>query len=186
MLKLFTRFSLFIIIVAIHACHSSRKSAVVNNEYKYSIQKIKIKIDPPPFTIEVGETIADEWVTYAEQFLGIKYVYGGTEPKTGFDCSGFLHYVSSRFGIKVPRTSEQYTYAGKEVDITEAKRGDLILFTGSDPNSGKVGHIGIIVNNKSGKINFIHAASGGGKGISYSEINSYFAKRFVKINRIFQ
>jgi cell wall-associated NlpC family hydrolase len=85
----------------------------------------------------------------------------------------------------VPRTSEQYTNAGKEVDLSDSKKGDLILFTGSDPKAGKVGHIGILVENKSGKLTFIHSASGGNKGVCYSGIDKYFAERFVKVIRIF-
>ncbi len=180
---------LFILMIAIifssYSCHSSRKTIKSDPASDLKLVRVKIKNNPPKLSIDVGRTDPEEFVTYAEQFVGVKYLFGGTDPKKGFDCSGFLFYVFNHFGVKVPRTSELYTNAGKEVEVDEAQKGDLILFTGSDHKSGKVGHIGIIVENKRGKLTFLHAASGGGKGISYSGINSYFAIRFVKIIRIF-
>lgn len=186
MLKKSNFFYLFLLIVFIlQSCHSSKNALKNNEKTSAPIHKVKLKGSIPAVRIDIGQTNPDELVTYAEQFIGVRYVFGSIDPKKGFDCSGFLYYVFNRFGIKVPRTSEQYTNAGKEVDLSDSKRGDLILFTGSDPKSGKVGHIGIIVENKSGKINFIHSASGGNKGICYSGIDKYFAERFVKIIRIF-
>jgi cell wall-associated NlpC family hydrolase len=178
-------FNLLLIVLTICSCHSSKNALKNNEKTSAPIHKVKLKGSIPAVRIDVGQTNPDELVTYAEQFIGVRYVFGSIDPKKGFDCSGFLYYVFNRFGIKVPRTSEQYTNAGKEVDLSDSKRGDLILFTGSDSKSGKVGHIGIIVENKSGKITFIHSASGGNKGICYSGIDKYFAERFVKIIRIF-
>jgi cell wall-associated NlpC family hydrolase len=94
--------------------------------------------------------------------------------------------VFNHFKIKVPRTSENFTNAGKEVSIEDSKIGDIILFTGSDAKSAKVGHIGFITSNENGKITFIHASSGVGKKIMKSQMSAYFVLRFVKVIRVFK
>ncbi|UVI37407.1 NlpC/P60 family protein [Brevibacterium spongiae] len=75
----------------------------------------------------------------AKANLGVKYVWGGTSPKNGWDCSGYTQYVYGKNGIKLPRTTSQQRYAGKEVSIKDAKPGDLIWIPG---------HIGIISETK--------------------------------------
>lgn len=75
----------------------------------------------------------------AKANLGVKYVWGGTSPKSGWDCSGYTQYVYGKNGIKLPRTTSQQRYAGKEIPIKDAKPGDLIWIPG---------HIGIISETK--------------------------------------
>src|SRR6185436_16361500 len=112
------------------------------------------------------------------------YRYGGTDKLSGFDCSGLINYAFKHFKITSPRTSVEYTNAGKEVPITDCKRGDIILFTGSDANSGRLGHMGMITRNEKGKVQFIHASSGEGGGVMISGMNAYFIPRFVKVIRV--
>ena len=164
--------------------HTKRVTGIPNNESIRS--RIKIKNNIPPVQIQTGKVDPDELVAFAESLVGIPYHYGGKSKETGFDCSGFLWFVFNHFDIKVPRTAAAYSFAGKEVEIADSKRGDLILFTGSNPNIETVGHIGLITNNKNNKITFIHAASGGNKGVVLSQMSEYFVTRFVKVNRIFR
>jgi len=170
-------------LIFISCSHTKKISGIANNNEIHS--KIKISNKVPAVKIQTGGVTAEELVDFAETLNGIPYKYGGTSEKTGFDCSGFVWYVFSHFNIKAPRTSEGYTNAGKEIDIKDSKRGDLILFTGSDSHSGKVGHMGIITANEKNKISFLHAASGGGRGVMTSQMSQYFVERFVKVNRIF-
>jgi cell wall-associated NlpC family hydrolase len=170
--------------IMIGCSHTKHMTGIPNNQSIRS--RIKIKKDIPTASIQTEQVVADELVTFAETLVGTKYHYGGTRRETGFDCSGFLWFVFNHFGIKVPRTAAGYSFAGKEVDIEDSKRGDLILFTGSDPKQQVVGHIGIITNNQNNKITFIHAASGGNKGVMFSQMSEYFVTRFVKVNRIFK
>lgn len=168
------------------SCSSSRKSAaprkVKDTEIKSSVV-IKKKV--PAKTINTRGIAAEEVVVFAESLQGVPYRYGSIDIKKGFDCSGFITYVFSHYGISVPRTSSDFTNAGNEVSMKECKRGDIILFTGSDPKSGVVGHMGIITRNSGGSINFIHAASGAGRGVMISGMSDYFITRFVKVIRIF-
>ncbi len=167
------------------ACNNSRKITGVagNNTI---ISKIKIKGEIPSININTENVDAEELMRFAESLEGIKYQYGGESKSTGFDCSGFVWFVFNHFNIKAPRTSVQYANVGKEVKITESKRGDIILFTGANMKETKVGHLGFITSNEKNKITFLHAASGGGRGVMKSQMSPYFVERFVKVNRIFK
>lgn len=73
-----------------------------------------------------GATIA----RYACQFVGNPYVYGGTSPEHGADCSGFVQTIYGRFGVSLPRTVGPQSYCGKGVSLAEAKAGDLVFYSG--------------------------------------------------------
>ena len=112
-------------------------------------------------TIETGKTTPGELVAFAHSLEGTPYEYGSADPDLGFDCSGFVTYVFNHFGIRMPRPSVDFTYVNREIDINQAKPGDLILFTGTDPTPKIAGHIGIVQSNNAGTIIFIHSTSGG-------------------------
>ncbi|MCI1635364.1 C40 family peptidase [Bifidobacterium sp.] len=67
-------------------------------------------------------------VSYANQFVGVSpYVYGGSSPTSGWDCSGFTQYVFAHFGISLPRTSGAQASVGTAVaSLADAQPGDLI------------------------------------------------------------
>ena len=60
-------------------------------------------------------------------FLGVPYVWGGTTP-SGFDCSGFVQYVYSHFGINLGRTTYTQQYAGTKISVASAQAGDLYFW----------------------------------------------------------
>ena len=81
---------------------------------------------------------------YAAYFVGrAPYVYGGSSPSTGFDCSGLAQYVYGYYGKSIPRTADaQFRYFRRESE-SAAWGGDLVFFhENSDPNS-YVYHVGI-------------------------------------------
>lgn len=91
-------------------------------------------------------------VSYALQFLGNPYVYGGTNPNTGADCSGFTSYVMrNSAGVSIPRTSYQQAAVGKEITADEMRPGDLIFYG----NGSSVNHVAIYIGN--GRI--VHAST---------------------------
>ena len=122
---------------------------------------------------------------YAKTLIGTPYAYGSVNPSVGFDCSGFVNYVSNHFGIKVPRSSVQFTNMGKEIEQGNAMPGDIILFTGTNQNNRVVGHIGIVTENPTTGLMFIHSSSGKNNGVTISEMSDYYKTRFIKIIRIF-
>ena len=136
--------------------------------------------------INTRRTKADELVDFAETLEGIPYRYGSTNPKIGFDCSGFISYVFNHFGISVPRSSIGFTHIEKEIKLKEAKRGDIILFTGTDSTKRIVGHMGIISSDKGQNHEFIHSTSGKAYSVTKTPLNRYYQGRFVKVIRIFK
>jgi cell wall-associated NlpC family hydrolase len=171
-------------IIILTGCSASRRTSKPETSNSSDIRSVVvIKNKVPERTINTKNVSASEVVDFAETLIGIKYKYGSTDKDKGFDCSGFINYVFNHFNISVPRVSKDFTNAGVEVPIKNSKPGDIILFTGSDPNSGVVGHMGIVTENKNGDLKFIHASES--RGVVISGMNSYFIPRFVKVNRVF-
>ena len=85
-------------------------------------------------------------VGIALQYLGVPYVWGGSSPSTGFDCSGFIMYVFAQVGVSLPHhAASQYSY-GTPVPFDQIAAGDLVFFSG-------LGHAGIAI----GGGQFVHA-----------------------------
>ncbi|WP_104526426.1 transglycosylase SLT domain-containing protein [Blastococcus atacamensis] len=86
-------------------------------------------------------------VSEAQKYIGVPYLWGGTDPSKGLDCSGFTKLVFGNLGIDLPRTSSQQATAGKPVaSLAQARPGDLVFF---DYSSGRAGidHVGVYIGN---------------------------------------
>lgn len=136
--------------------------------------------------INPGRTKADEFVDFAETLMGVPYLYGSVDPNKGFDCSGFITHVFNNFSIAVPRSSVGFTSVEREISLKQARRGDIILFTGTDSTIRVVGHMGIITSVGNNEPEFIHSTSGKAYGVTVTPLNSYYQGRFVKVIRIFE
>lgn len=140
---------------------------------------------PPSKTVNTGKVHPNELISFAETLKGTPYVYASSNPNVGFDCSGFITYVFNHFKISVPRSSIDFTNVGKTVEVKDAKRGDIILFTGTDSTEKFVGHMGLVVSNNANELQFIHSTSGKAKSVAVTPLNDYYKKRFVRVTRIF-
>jgi hypothetical protein len=143
----------------------------------------RLKKEEP--AIQTGNVSPYAVVQYAKTLIGTRYLYGSTDPRKGFDCSGFITYVFNHFNVKVPRSSVEFTDVGEEINYHASKPGDLILFTGTDSTIRVVGHMGIVVSNENNKLSFIHSTSGKQYGVTITELSPYYMSRFVRIARIF-
>jgi cell wall-associated NlpC family hydrolase len=117
-----------------------------------SITKIKeIRKSIPKYTPSRGSAdISDNAIiAYASNFLGTPYLWGGTSPSTGFDCSGFTQYVYRHFGISLGRTTYDQINDGVQVSRDNLQPGDLVFFG----SSGSPSHMGIYV----GDNTYIHS-----------------------------
>lgn len=180
-------FTIFIVsLFFIFAFHSKTADKNINDANKITVtistEENKAKAD----TIKNVKitSLSSGFVEYAKTFIGTPYLYGSVNPEKGLDCSGFINVVSNHFGIKVPRSSVEFTNLGTTIEMNNAKPGDLILFTGTDPHKHVVGHIGIITDNQDGQVEFIHSSSGKAKGVTVSDLSDYYKTRFVKVIRI--
>lgn len=92
-------------------------------------------LNPPNTTAVSGSAV----VSYANQFVGNPYVWGGNSLTSGCDCSGFVHLVYKNFGISLPRYSGAFASVGKEVSYNNMQPGDIIVY---QPKAG-IGHVAI-------------------------------------------
>lgn len=96
---------------------------------KSSTSTSKTAVSQAPTSIKRSSTTASSAniTAYALTFLGVPYVWGGTTP-SGFDCSGYVQYVYSHFGINVGRTTYTQQYAGTKISVASAQAGDLYFW----------------------------------------------------------
>jgi cell wall-associated NlpC family hydrolase len=92
--------------------------------------------------------LGQQAVTTAQKFLGVPYLWGGTNPAQGVDCSGLVQDVYGELGVNLPRTSQEQALVGTAVpSLAEAQPGDLVFFPGSDGTAAAPGHVGIYIGN---------------------------------------
>jgi cell wall-associated NlpC family hydrolase len=118
----------------------------------------------------------------AERYLGVPYRWGGTSPKTGFDCSGFVQYVFARHGTRLPRTSREQASSGQRLRAvwSALRPGDLVMF--AEPGR-RISHVAIYA----GRRRIIHATSSGGS-VRYDALDTkrgkWFTRRLVAARRV--
>ena len=125
-------------------------------------------------------TPTSQLLDFAKSMIGVPYRYASSNPNKGFDCSGFVNYVFHNFGFKVPRSSPEFARAGVPVKLGDAKVGDVLIFTGSNPKLREIGHVGIISSIEDGEIKFIHSSSGKANGVTITNLDGYYKSRFMK------
>ena len=139
-----------------------------------------IENPPDDYTVN-AEYLTDEkfatLIAEAEKYLGYPYVWGGSNPSTSFDCSGFVSYVLTNSGlVNTGRLGAQGLYnVCTPVSSAEARPGDLVFFVGTYDTPG-VSHVGIYV----GDNVMLHC----GDPIQYTSINtSYWQSHFYAFGR---
>lgn len=123
-----------------------------NVEVRYALTEA-IKFSPLEERANQQASLRAKVVNYALQFVGGRYVWGGNDPHTGADCSGFVKYVLSNVaGVSLPRVSSDQARVGRAVSSSQMQPGDLIFYTNS---RGVVNHVAMYIGN--GQV--VHAAS---------------------------
>jgi cell wall-associated NlpC family hydrolase len=118
----------------------------------------------------------------ADDYLGVPYKWGGTSPKTGFDCSGYVQYVYADQGVRLPRTSRQQAVAGtrRPTRWDAAGPGDLVMF--AEPGE-QISHVAFYAGD--GRI--LHSSSSGG-GVRYDDLGTargrWYRERLVAVRRV--
>ena len=117
-------------------------------------------------------------VDFAMQLRDIRYRRGGRMPATGFDCSGFVHYVfAGALGIDLPENSASQFDAGMKIARNEMKTGDLVFF---HIRGKRISHVGIYL----GEGRFIHSPTTGQRVRVDHLDDAYWARHFAGAKRL--
>jgi len=99
-------------------------------ETEEKVPEVIINAEPPATTYTSNEELRKAIVDYALQYVGSKYVSGGSSLATGTDCSGFTCFVLAEFGYTISRIPQgQYENAGRSIDMSQIQPGDIICFS---------------------------------------------------------
>lgn len=133
--------------------------------------------------LDVGKPVAadgrvETLLRRALTLIGTPYRWGGSNPDSGFDCSGLVGYVfRTALGIELPRVSRDMAQNGERVERTALNAGDLVFF---GRRGNRIDHVGIYL----GEGRFVHAPRTG-KDVMVSELDTgYWATRFKSARRV--
>lgn len=130
-------------------------------------------VKPVNGSMDFYETVMKEALKYEGQ----PYAWGGSNPKTGFDCSGLVQWSFAKAGITLPRTAQEQHGAIKKISEKEATAGDLVFFGGTYEGKA-ITHVGIYVGN--GRM-----FNSNDSGIEYSDLKlGYWRDHLVSFGRI--
>jgi lipoprotein Spr len=134
----------------------------------------------PAVTSQVSTNKADAILSFSQSLIGkVSYKYGVNNPdKLYFDCSSFTKYVFAKQGVSLKWGSSAQSKQGTKVSKNNLKKGDLMFFSVS--RAGKINHVGIYMGN--GK--FIHNTTGSVRGVTISDFNANYQKRFITASRV--
>lgn len=134
------------------ASYKVRAYCIVNNETLFGSYS---KVYEKEVTIEYNYGVISEELVVLTQYVGRSYVFGGTSPTKGWDCSGFTQYVFQKhFGVSLPRTAAEQAGLGTTVSKNSRsswKPGDLLFYK----EAGRISHVAIYLGNGQ----MIHALS---------------------------
>ncbi|MBP6558189.1 MAG: C40 family peptidase [Flavobacterium sp.] len=150
----------------------TKKVAKVNNQ---NDDDIVIENEDASYLIK-------QLINSASDNLGVGYRGGGTT-KAGFDCSGLIYSTFKKFDITLPRSSHEMATVGTKIDLSNAKKGDLIFFI--NRGQRRINHVGMVVEVTDDEVKFIHSSTQSGVIISSTK-ESYYNRTFVQINRILE
>lgn len=115
-------------------------------------------------------------VSYAKRWKGVKYKYGGKDPK-GFDCSGFTSYVYRKFDLNITPSSKVQATKGRKIPLSRANAGDLVFF--SKTGKGAVSHVAMVVSNEKEGLTVIHCTSSKGVMVQNVSRSNYWRPKML-------
>ena len=132
----------------------------------------------PAPTAPAATDLASSILATARSQIGAPYRSGGCDPRGGFDCSGFVHWVYAANGVDLPRISHDQASVGRSVAPRDLRPADLLFFRTSWRDSTT--HVGIYV----GQGRFIHSPTSGGAVREESLDLPYWSSRLTDVRRV--
>lgn len=134
-------------------------------------------------TQSAHEDLVADLIDTGKTLLGKPYGYRGNLPWR-MDCSGFVSYIYSQYGITVPRGSATQARYVKPIKRSEVLPGDLLFFTGRNRNSGRVGHVAMVIDLVDGDPVMMHSTNSRGIIIERLSRSAYFSSRYLSAGRV--
>ena len=142
------------------------------------IAQAKLSRNNKDAAIESPATASSELAEAALNYLGVRYRYGGTTPKGGFDCSGLIVYAANKYmGVNLPRVAASMATVGESVKRDELQPGDLVFF---NTRGKRFSHVGIYV----GENKFVHSPRTGSVVRVDKMDSTYWNKRYNGARRL--
>ncbi|MFM7725339.1 MAG: CapA family protein [Flavobacteriales bacterium] len=133
--------------------------------------------------VSVDSINVDSVIGFGRTYLGKPYRYSGGGVPWSLDCSGFISYIYSKFGVKVPKSATAMESAVEKIDIKNAAKGDILFFKGRDSKSKSVGHVALVVGVLESSLQIMHSCSRGIITEEYPGID-YYRSRFLFAGRL--
>ncbi len=114
-------------------------------------------------------------IGWAQNYVGTKYRYASTNPKKGFDCSGFTSYIMSEYGVRISPGSTTQATQGRKVSLENAQPGDLVFFG----RKKRISHVALIVSNNNGELTVVHSTNTRGVVVENINDSDYWRKRVL-------
>ena len=148
--------------------------SAANSDWSQALNAQGIKVDPVLLLAASNHPFSRQ----ALDQLGIKYRFGGSDPQSGFDCSGLVYFSAMEStGLKLPRRSTDQARLGQSVKKEQLVLGDLVFF---NTRGARNSHVGIYLGNNL----FVHAPSRNGV-VSIADMSqTYWSKRYNGARRI--
>jgi len=156
----------------------------LSSDLIYAGKKLKVSgqatnpnqnVTPTPDEPATPTDSTEKLISEAKALIGTPYAWGGTSP-SGFDCSGFIHYVHQKAGISITRTSAE-GYFSRSYYVDSPQPGDLVFFENTYKKG--ISHMGIYIGNNE----FLHADNSGVRVTNLS--NSYYKQHFDSFKRFY-
>jgi cell wall-associated NlpC family hydrolase len=104
-----------------------------------ALQPVKL---PTPLNTASNDAVGWDAVAVAEHYLGVRYLWGGSNPQSGFDCSGFVKFVYAQLGLTLAHYAATQFVTTPHIDESQLEAGDLVFF---EPHADGPGHVAIYI-----------------------------------------
>lgn len=164
------------------ACSAQALQALFTPSVLDELQALTVRAAPSPAraTAQASSSAADprhQLVDFAMTLRDISYRRGGRSPHSGFDCSGFVHYVFAQvLGVELPENSAAQFADSRKINRDDLQAGDLVFFR---TRGKRISHVGIYL----GEGRFIHSPTSGERVRVDRLSERYWAHRFAGARR---
>ena len=118
-------------------------------------------------------TLGERAAKIALRAVGVPYRWGGSSPRSGFDCSGLVYWAYNHLGVRLPHSSYALHGLGRRVSRSRLRPGDVLFFSG-------LGHVGVYI----GRSRMVHAPQSGQRVEVVRLSGSYYTRSFVGARRM--